>query len=348
MVGKSLVKKWILTILVVVGLAILAVSAPQWLPLLLGFVGARSDLIQGLEALAQLGLAAGGALVFLSRLWCSWKPKQHKNLESKIPGRDTSERRNVIIDGNTSDSILTTGNRNIVQRGDSNVHITVNQESFPLGSTAEADRAKAERIREETNAKVIEHLLKQNESRSPGRHGQITDITASQRPCSQGKKSFFEGAELAHTTEHAPKISLPHESPPLAGQTPVVKEAEELTEQLSEQWSHRSIEQTNLSPLPDAERRLLEIAGQQFLVAIKRLIDELEIEQAIVRAQELKLWLDSNSPHIPAPLGFALYSELMKIKGKQVRRASSDADRRAYLAEAELLFRKAQDERRKF
>ena len=235
-----------------------------------------------------------------------------------------------------------------MQRGDANVQITVNQESFALGSTAEADRAKAERIREETNAKVIEHLLKQNESLSLGRYGQSTEITVSQRPCGQDKKSFFEEADQAHTTEHAPKISLPYESSPPVGQTPAVEEAEELTEQLNDQWSHQATEQTGLPPLPDAEKRLLEATGRQFLSNIKKFVGELDIEQAIAMAQTLKPWLELNSTLIPAPLASALYSELIELKVKQVRRASLVAERHAYLAEADLLLRKAQDERRNF
>ena len=42
--------RWIVPLLVAVLLVILAVTAQQWLPPLLEFVGANSDLIQGLTA----------------------------------------------------------------------------------------------------------------------------------------------------------------------------------------------------------------------------------------------------------------------------------------------------------
>jgi hypothetical protein len=127
-----------------------------------------------------------------------------------------------------------------------------------------------------------------------------------------------------------------------------MEQAEEFAEQLSDQWSHRSTEQSSLPPLPDAAKQLLEATGQQFVSDIRRFVGELEIGEAIARAQELTPWPESNSQYIPAPLAFALYSELIEIKGKQVRRASSDAERRVYLAEVDLLFRKVQDEQHKF
>jgi hypothetical protein len=44
-----------------------------------------------------------------------------------------------------------------------------------------------------------------------------------------------------------------------------MEQAEEFAEQLSDQWSHRSTEQSSLPPLPDAAKQLLEATGQQFL-----------------------------------------------------------------------------------
>jgi hypothetical protein len=53
---------------------ILAGSANWWFPSLLkfsGFINTNSDLIQGLEALLQILILAGGFLLLVSRIWSS-------------------------------------------------------------------------------------------------------------------------------------------------------------------------------------------------------------------------------------------------------------------------------------
>jgi len=54
-------KRWLVPVIIVLLLVGLALSASAWLPWLLGFVGANSALIQGLQALVQLVLWAGAA-----------------------------------------------------------------------------------------------------------------------------------------------------------------------------------------------------------------------------------------------------------------------------------------------
>jgi len=58
-------KQWLRPISVVLGLAVLALTAGLWAPPLLSFVGANSDLIQGLTALVQLVLWVGAGVAFL-------------------------------------------------------------------------------------------------------------------------------------------------------------------------------------------------------------------------------------------------------------------------------------------
>jgi formylglycine-generating enzyme required for sulfatase activity len=81
------VKKWLVTAVVVAGLAGLAASARWWLPLLLTFVGANSDLIQGLTDLAQLVLWAGAGLAAIFGLWRSRKQTQSS---TSISARDNA------------------------------------------------------------------------------------------------------------------------------------------------------------------------------------------------------------------------------------------------------------------
>jgi len=71
------VKRWLVLSFVVVSLAALAVSAGWWLPWLLAFVGANSNLIQGLTDLAQLLLWLGAGLAALAGwLWPAKRPGQ--------------------------------------------------------------------------------------------------------------------------------------------------------------------------------------------------------------------------------------------------------------------------------
>jgi formylglycine-generating enzyme required for sulfatase activity/membrane protein implicated in regulation of membrane protease activity len=58
-------KRWLVPVIIVLLLVGLALSASAWLPWLLGFAGANSDLIQGLQALVQLVLWVGAAVAAL-------------------------------------------------------------------------------------------------------------------------------------------------------------------------------------------------------------------------------------------------------------------------------------------
>jgi len=62
-------KRWLGSGLVVLGLVTLAATAGRWVPPLLAFVGANTDLIQGLSDLVQLVLWAGAGGTVLGGLW---------------------------------------------------------------------------------------------------------------------------------------------------------------------------------------------------------------------------------------------------------------------------------------
>ena len=101
--------------------------------------------------------------------------------------------------------------------------------------------------------------------------------------------------------------------------------------------------QYGFPPLSEAEKQLLEEKAQQLLADMRRHIGELEIDRALGVAKDLEPWLASHTSHLPTSLVSSLYCELIELKFKQVRRAMTEPDRRAYMAEAELLFRKAHD-----
>jgi len=61
--------RWRVLVLVTVALVALALTAGWWLPPLLSFVGANSDVIQGLTDLVQLVLWAGAGVAALLGLW---------------------------------------------------------------------------------------------------------------------------------------------------------------------------------------------------------------------------------------------------------------------------------------
>jgi len=69
-------KKWLVTGLVILMLAGLAASAGWWLPPLLAFVGANTDLIQGLTDLVQLILWGFTGLATIVGLWRSTRSGQ--------------------------------------------------------------------------------------------------------------------------------------------------------------------------------------------------------------------------------------------------------------------------------
>jgi len=73
-------KRWFVPALFTIGLIVLAVAARWWLPPLLTFVGAHTDLIQGLTDLVQLLLWIGAAVVVLAGLWRGWRTKTDTGL----------------------------------------------------------------------------------------------------------------------------------------------------------------------------------------------------------------------------------------------------------------------------
>jgi formylglycine-generating enzyme required for sulfatase activity len=62
-------KRWAVPALVTLALVVLAATTKWWLPLLLGFVGTNTDLIQGLTDLVQLALWIGTGIAALVGLW---------------------------------------------------------------------------------------------------------------------------------------------------------------------------------------------------------------------------------------------------------------------------------------
>lgn len=62
-------KKWVITALVVVVLALLGWTAPRWAPPVLGFITDNTDLIQGLTDAVQLLLWIGGAVLAGFGVW---------------------------------------------------------------------------------------------------------------------------------------------------------------------------------------------------------------------------------------------------------------------------------------
>ncbi len=62
-------RKWLITGLIVVTLIGLGASVRWWFTPLMAFVGANTDVIQGLTDLLQLGLWAASLLVIVIRLW---------------------------------------------------------------------------------------------------------------------------------------------------------------------------------------------------------------------------------------------------------------------------------------
>jgi hypothetical protein len=87
----DIVKKWLITILVVVVLAGMAASAGWWFPPLLGFVGANSDLIQGLTDLIQLGLWGVTGLAAVVGLWRSGRREPATSTVRQTKQRSSSK-----------------------------------------------------------------------------------------------------------------------------------------------------------------------------------------------------------------------------------------------------------------
>jgi tetratricopeptide (TPR) repeat protein len=95
-------KKWLITVLVVGGLATLALSVNWWLPRLLWFIGANNNLIQGLSSLTQLALWLGAGITLLVRPWRRTPPPA---LDSKTAhSLNATQQSATIGDGGESDN----------------------------------------------------------------------------------------------------------------------------------------------------------------------------------------------------------------------------------------------------
>lgn len=62
-------KKWAITIVVILGLLSLSLTTRWWLPQLLSFVGANNNTLQGLSSLIQIVLWGGSAVIIMVKLW---------------------------------------------------------------------------------------------------------------------------------------------------------------------------------------------------------------------------------------------------------------------------------------
>ena len=86
-------KRWLITVGIVVVMILLSVSTRWWLTPLLAFVGANTDTIQGLADLAQIALWIGAGIFFVVRLWRKPTPDPRSTApqpitRSKIKGQD--------------------------------------------------------------------------------------------------------------------------------------------------------------------------------------------------------------------------------------------------------------------
>jgi tetratricopeptide (TPR) repeat protein len=104
------VKKWIITALIVVTLAALAVTASHWLPTFLTFLGANSTAIQTLGSFVQLLLWLCAGIVLLVGLW---KPKKNDVKSASEPKRTTN-----VTAGDSGTAIADVCDSNIVTGSD--------------------------------------------------------------------------------------------------------------------------------------------------------------------------------------------------------------------------------------
>ncbi|MCX6032995.1 MAG: SUMF1/EgtB/PvdO family nonheme iron enzyme [Chloroflexi bacterium] len=106
-------KRWIVLIVVVLFLVALALTVRWWLPPILAFVGANSDLIQGLEAALQLTFAAVAAAVAVIGYLRGRREKQTPVVQID-QGDKTVEARakdsGMAVSGDVSDSTLINAN----------------------------------------------------------------------------------------------------------------------------------------------------------------------------------------------------------------------------------------------
>jgi formylglycine-generating enzyme required for sulfatase activity len=102
-------KRWLVLIVVVLVLITLAVTVRWWLPPLLAFVGANSELIQGLQAAAQLVLWGGAAVIAVIG-YVHGRRSEHTPVVQIRQGDQTIEARaedsGMAVGGDVSDSTL--------------------------------------------------------------------------------------------------------------------------------------------------------------------------------------------------------------------------------------------------
>jgi len=115
-------KNWILLLAVIIILAIAAATSRLWLLPLLTFVGAKSDLIQGLADLIQILLWLGVAAVSVFGIFKKKKKGNEELPKSKTKIQHTTGDRNVSIQGDARDSVISTGDIYLInKKGRSNV-----------------------------------------------------------------------------------------------------------------------------------------------------------------------------------------------------------------------------------
>ncbi len=89
-------KRWLLLIPLILLLAALALTVRAWLPPLLTFVGANTDLIQGLQAAAQIVLWVGAAGVTLFSYLTGRRQAAAPQAREPQPKPDTPEVRQTL------------------------------------------------------------------------------------------------------------------------------------------------------------------------------------------------------------------------------------------------------------
>ncbi|HEY4691155.1 MAG TPA: SUMF1/EgtB/PvdO family nonheme iron enzyme [Anaerolineae bacterium] len=119
-------KRWLAPMIVVLLLATLALSASRWLPPLVAFVTPNTDAIQGIEALVQIALLIGAAIVAAVRFARDRKPPGSREPRtSPVPKTDTGGGAFVGHDANT-------GGGKFV--GGSDLSLTINAETVVMAA----------------------------------------------------------------------------------------------------------------------------------------------------------------------------------------------------------------------
>ncbi len=104
-------KKWILLVSLIAIIVIAGATSRLWLTPLLEFVGAKSDLIQGLADLIQIVLWVGAGVIILFGIFKQKKKDDNKPPKSKKKIQQTTGDRNVSIQGDAKENIIITGDK---------------------------------------------------------------------------------------------------------------------------------------------------------------------------------------------------------------------------------------------